>query len=531
MAIEGGSGVPYSFNLISEPFIPCILSNGQRAELSLRDALLRAQEVAEIRDDSPLVTIALHRLLLAILHRCNSGPKNAAERVAIWQSGRFDPARVTAYFDKWHDRFDLFHDSFPFFQRAGFVTKDPSGMNRLAQERSRGNNAALFDHTSDAASPPVTPARAARLVIAEQAFAVGGGKSETGNTTHGPLVSAAVVLAQGKTLFETLWLNLTVFHETDPVPSLPDDAPLWERPPATPHTQPRTPRGYLDYLTWPSRTLRLHVAEHETQIAVTAVSYAQGRALELPPLFFDPMVAYSRKDASEPYRPVRFNEYRELWRESGALFTLREESHGLNRAPTCLHTLTAAKLKGILPGSARHRLSIFGVCTDKAKVNFWRQETLPLPCAFLERPELVERLRQALAFAESVGTALRSAVWAAAKNRLTAAEGGTADTDRVRGVVDSFAPDRWYWSQLERPFGLLMLDIAASGADLDACIDRWYGDSLEMTARRAYDGTIGRMNAGRDLKAVIAGRGKLAVELKKFRDDNHIPSRQKAGAP
>jgi CRISPR system Cascade subunit CasA len=523
--------VPPSFNLVHETFVPCLVLNGPPAEYGLQDALVNAHKIAEIRDESPLATIALHRLLLAVLHRCYQGPKNAAARAAIWRAGMFEADRIRAYCSKWAERFDLFHAKYPFFQTAGFSTKEPSGINRLAQELSRGNNAALFDHTTDDPPPALTSARAARVVIAEQAFAVGGGKSDTGNTTHAPLVSGAVALARGDTLFETLWLNLTVFTQKDPIASLADDAPLWERPPAEAHKQPGRPRGYLDYLTWQSRTLRLHPEEIDGRVVVRRVSYAQGRRLETATGFYDPMIAFFRRDKKDAFQPVRFNEFRDLWRDSAALFQVNTAHQDYDRAPTTLHSLTAFELKEVLPRSARYRLSVFGLCTDKAKVNFWRHETLPLPLAYLDHPELVEKLKQALGLAESVaGEALRPAAWAAAANWLTANSEMKPDTDRVRAVVDSFAPERLYWSRLERPFREHLVALAADGADLDACINGWYRNALHPAATDAFDQSIGRIDGGRDLKAVNVGRGLLFSRLKKIRNDNRIPDREKGGA-
>jgi CRISPR system Cascade subunit CasA len=520
-----------SFNLIEERFIPCVNLNGPAVECGLRDALLKAHEMVEVRDGSPLVTAALHRLLLAILHRCYRGPKNSAERVAIRRAGRFDPDRIAGYFREWADRLDLFHDTYPFYQRAGYRTKDPSGINRLAQELSRGNNAALFDHTTDEPPPAVTPARAARLVIAEQTFAVGGGKSDTGNTTHAPLVSGAAVLVRGETLFETLWLNLTRYDgEEQPVPCDEDDAPVWERPPAEPHKEPPTPRGYLDYLTWQSRTLRLHPEEVDGRVIVRRVSYAQGRKLETPAGFHDPMVAFSRRDKKDEFQPVRFNEFRDLWRDSTALFQVSETHQEYDRAPATVHALAAPELKEVLPRSAAYRLSAFGLCTDKAKVNFWRHETLPLPLAYLDRPELVESLKRALGLAEEVGKVLRAAAWAAAASWLTANPGMKPDTDRVRAVVESFAPERLYWSRLERKFHELLVALAADGADLAGCVSRWYWDALHPAATHAFEGSLGRIDGGRDLKAVNAGRGLLLSRLKKLRTDPANAIREKEGA-
>ena len=58
------------FNLVDQPWIPCLQrDSGKPQELSLRDTLTRAHEIRELPDDSPLVTVSLHRLLLAILQQ------------------------------------------------------------------------------------------------------------------------------------------------------------------------------------------------------------------------------------------------------------------------------------------------------------------------------------------------------------------------------------------------------------------------------------------------------------------------------
>ncbi len=243
------------------------------------------------------------------------------------------------------------------------------------------------------------------------------------------------------------------------------------------------------------------------------------------------MIAFFRRDKKDPLQPVRFNEFRDLWRDSAALFQVSEQHQVYDRAPTTLHSLTALELKEVLPRSARYRLSVFGLCTDKAKVNFWRHETLPLRLAYLDLPELVESLKRALSLAEAVASqALRPAAWAAVANWMTANPDMKPDTDRVRDVVDSFAPDRLYWSRLETPFRELLVALAADGADLSACINGWYWNTLHPAATAAFDQSIGRIDGGRDLKAVNTGRGLLYSRLKKIRNDNRIPDREKEGA-
>src|SRR6266508_695503 len=94
-----------SFNLLDEKWIPVVMAGGEPRELSLRDALIEADTAQELFDASPLVTAALHRLLLAVLWRVFP-QRSLAEWKALWQARRFDASRLDAYFDQWRERFD-----------------------------------------------------------------------------------------------------------------------------------------------------------------------------------------------------------------------------------------------------------------------------------------------------------------------------------------------------------------------------------------------------------------------------------------
>lgn len=76
------------FNLVDEPWIPCLmLEDNTREELSLGGVFARSREIRELYDPSPLVTVSLHRLLLAILHR-NFGPRNLDAWRDLWVRGQ-----------------------------------------------------------------------------------------------------------------------------------------------------------------------------------------------------------------------------------------------------------------------------------------------------------------------------------------------------------------------------------------------------------------------------------------------------------
>lgn len=529
-----------AFNLIAEPFIPCVRPNGQVVPYGLRDVLLKAHEIAELRDGSPLVTVALHRLLLAILHHCYEGPKNTAERVTIRDAGCFDPDRIARYFEYRADKFDLFHEKYPFYQRAGYVQDKPSGANRLVKELSRGNNPTLFDHTTDDPPMALAPAQAARAVITEQMFAYSAGKGKTGepHTLDAPTGRAAAVFTLGNTLFETLWLNLTIYNSDDkPIACDEDDGPIWERQPMPPYEDTKTPRGYLDFLTWQSRTIRLHPEIDGDQIAVRQVFYSQGRVWEQVAGFYDPFVAYERvPDVGD--RALQFRENRDLWRDSAALFQFGETDQF--RGTTCMHTLGNLVSDRHLAASDRYRVMVAGARVEPGHPNliFWRHESLPLPLVYLSDVALVGCLKQALRLAEKVARILRSATYQAViqikrDTGPTKPEEGetaldfTSGNDRLKkkkpdpigARVKALAPERGYWSRLEPRFRDLLPKLAEA-TDAEARsreIGRWFHADLSFLAKEAFTAVVRALSGSqRELHGVAVGENQLNRRLRKL---------------
>jgi len=550
-----------TFNLVDEAWIPCATSDGRVKHEGIFQTLASAAQYAEVRDSSPLVTMALHRMLLAILHRV-FGPESPEVWAELWQngSGRFDAKKLEEYLKNpaIFSRFDLFDDKQPFYQTASLPlgpleskTGRPKFVKpiwQIAHELAYSDSMNLFAHftVNDWETHPVD--EAARWLVAFQAFALGGlitteegRKVQDGSADAGQLVKSAVVLAKGENLFQTMMLNLVHYSAEDEVPfafKVNTDQPAWERNDERQlkdHQFERRYEGYLDMLTWQSRRVKL-IAERDPEgnyLGVSGVVAMKG--FQLPDDYwrfnYETMVGYIRaKDAKgeqDPWPPLGFRVGKDLWRDSHALFQTVAE--GCQR-PRNISWLNELRQAGHL-GRKQIQLDVAGMSADRAKIFFWRHESLPLPLVYLDRPELVGSLKRALTLAESVASeALRLAAWAAAVNWLTANAEMKPDTDRVRAVVDSFAPERLYWSRLERPFRELLVVLAADGADLAACVVNWYWDILHPAAKNAFDQSIGRIDGGRDLKAVNAGLGLLYSRLKKIRDDNRIPNQEKEGA-
>lgn len=507
------------FNLVDEPWIPCLMLDGSQRDLSLGDALISAHEVREIFDPSPLVTAGVYRLLLAVEHRCFPATYLVEWKI-LWTAGKFDKEKTDEYLKQWHERFDLFNQEHPFYQQAGFTAKKTTPLKRLGWEFAAGNNATLFDHSLDEDRPPIEPAMAARWIIATQCFAASAGKSETLHTKDSPMTRGAVILLQGNNLFETLALNLLNLYKPD-FPDFNDDAPVWERKECWQPGHNQKPNGKHEYLSWQSRSIRLLP---ESDGRVCECYFAQGRALA-DDWRNEPLFAY-RRDEKLGLIVWPFNEARAVWRDSHALFNLSGDAPF--QIPQGLRHLAALANEGFLDAHRMYQLQILGQSLESGQptIHFWRQERLPVKIEYLNRTELLENLRQALNLGEEAARKVQQSLWALARLLIAPASDSKAarqpDKKDVGNIVDSFGALPHYWSQLESPFKRLLLDLPQ-----DERVDEWgdvyYGEKelpswarmLQETALQSFRIASRSLdNSTRALKAVAIVEPQLRAKLR-----------------
>jgi CRISPR system Cascade subunit CasA len=499
-----------TFNLIDEPWIPCVGTDGNPVDLGLRAVLVEAHTLRELSGESPLVTAALYRLLLALLHRI-FGPDGYDAWYDLWESGHFDHGWVSAYLEQWAHRFDLFNPEHPFYQAADDRVK-PKSVNSLILELAFGNKATLFDHTTDAEGVLLTPAEGARAVVAAQVFGLAGLSGLPQKFTDGTCARGVIFLVQGETLFETLMLNLLRYPTDDDVmPHYPGDCPAWEmHDPFTPERS--RPRGYLDYLTWQNRRILLMPEEAPTGIVIRHMTLAPGLRLESD--VSDPMKHY-RVDEKRGLLVQRFNEERALWRDSSALFKLWDKSY---RPPRTFQWLSELVYEGgsDLGKSQTRRYIALGMANNQAKVDFYRSEHCPLPLRYLTQESLVQRLDEALKMAEGV----RGQLWGAARTLATLLLSPQSDADAGRqparqdldSLAGQWAIERDYWSRLEIPFRQML---EALPDDIEGTLTGWR-ETLHCTAWAAFDRVAGDLEYDpRHLKATVRARDQLAAGLGK----------------
>ncbi len=463
----------FTFNLITEPWIPVLRDDGSFSELGLRDVLIQSPQLREVAHDSPLFVASIYPLLTAIMHRILPGQTDS-ERVTewrrIWKQNSFNDADVKAidaYFEHWRDRFDLFHPRFPFYQVAGLEMNEASVLRRLAMEE---NNAPpLFANDADPDWQSPSPALAARLLVTIQNFALGFGKSsrakiagegiEPPYSADGPLLRGLTIWASGDTLFQTLMLCL-VPHE------LPHaDAPCWELD--APHesrdqlvnskrnTTP--PRGVCDLLTLQSRLIRLLPEERSGAVIVPRAFFTQGRSLEKDAAgrpSFHPLKLYN-VSTREGISLLSLSEDRAIWRNAHTL--LSRDARGQHQR-NLLHWMEQLSMKrDIFKHDFRPNLNVAGMATEPGKAGkflLWRHDRLPLPPKLLVDSDLVGRVESANKDAKVVADEMRRRFALVARTFIAGERDGGSkpDPDDVKAFVNKFDPRRTFWSRLEDHF-------------------------------------------------------------------------------
>jgi CRISPR system Cascade subunit CasA len=443
-----------SFNLTREPWIPVEGLDEAVVELSTRDVLQQAHNLRALADSSPLVVGALTRHLLAILHRAYDGPRTMTAWCTVASSGAFDGARIDAYLDDVEDRMDLFHAVHPFAQTRGLGARFGEYMSPIDEievvRAKWGSGRELFRHRPASPGPRMRPARAARALLAHQAFATGGLVKKPGeptSATAAPLARAGLVIVTGTTLFRTLVANLLVYNTDRPIPTGGAvDACSWEQAPLPVELSrvdepKRAPRGYLDLLTWLSR--RVELIEDHGIVSGFINAVGQGLADQSPR---DPMVAYRRHERLG-LLPVGIDMDLAFWRNAGALFeTVRGESAPFER-PHAIDLVADPRAIEILGRTAMYEIDVMGIAAEKSRIDAARLERLQTLARCFNDPDAGAAVRECIEQCRRLVDALRESLFAYAKWAL-APGGRDADTTAVRGLVDSFGALPAAWSAL-----------------------------------------------------------------------------------
>lgn len=487
------------YNLLDEPWIP-IITDGKTAKIGLTDLFRNLDTIEELQDPSPLTTVALHRLLLAILYR-NHKPQDLGEWAEL-HSNPWEPDSVLKYLHNHRDCFWLFHPERPFMQRIEIAKEKPSSLSKLQLERSTGNNSQLFDHSTDDIAIEMSFGAAARAIVTTQCWAVGGGKSggNRPNSTHGHQLLGATLLARGSSLWRTLLLNLAPMDFLGDTPRnfirQTTDLPTWEQP-LNDWPEKRPILGICDWLTWQSRGLLL--VEPPTAIDRTSeVIVVQGESVEESPLV-DPWMAYSQDD-KEGWRTCRISPDKAAWRDSESLFALHGQSD--SKASTSASLVAYRALQEEYPECAGSlTVDVIGMANDKAKLLLWRHERFRLSPDLFTDESCHDRLRVALEISQQADKCLHLALRLYAEQFLTMGN-RSPDAKDLSNHIKAVSRKDSYWAALEPCFHRFLHFIAEESA-----MHHWKGDVVSCI-ETAFTKSIDSCNTTpRHLRAATKAKG------------------------
>ncbi|MER7582072.1 type I-E CRISPR-associated protein Cse1/CasA [Kitasatospora sp. NPDC097691] len=418
------------YNLVDEPWLTVRpIGGGPPVKLGIAEALARSHDLAGlVVEFSTQLPAVLRQVLLPVVADATGAPqtlRQKGERLA--QKGGFTKEELDSlrtYLDEHHAKFDLFDPEGPFGQVAGLRTAkgETKGSAALVATAASGNNVPLFASRTDANALDLTAAQAAHWLVHAHCWdtaaiktgvvddpQVKAGKT-TGNPT-GPLGQLGVIVPTGRTLYETLLLNLPV----SPPGTL--GSPQWRRGPHVPAWKSRAAEGLLDLWTWQARRVRLLPHQDDAgQLRVARVVISAGDRLapvsDLEPHTAWTFTAPAKKSPSAlpERRPRRHTQGKAAWRGLEALLApTRQRTDGAFETSSLLDQVSALQEDDHLPADYPLQVETFGMVygTQSSVVEDVIHDAIPLPLLALHQDseahqllldvaEQAERLAQAV---------------------------------------------------------------------------------------------------------------------------------------
>ena len=490
------------FNLLDEPWVRVMRPDCTVEEVSLPEALLNAHGYVDLAGEMPTQDAAVLRVLLALLFAVFARvdaegreaplakPKDAIARWrALWESGRLPEKPLRDYFARWHDRFWLFDPDHPFFQVPDkawkrIVKKDGKAeevgtagdVAKLNGELLESNNKLRLFKTV-AGAEGLTYAQATRWLISLIAYDDTSAKATKdlpeGQKYPSPGVGwlgrLGYIQAQGKTLFETLLLNLTLLKDGKTLwggAALPEDAylslPCWEldRPRDRERTEVPLPKTFAALYTVQSRRIRLSRQGDR----VGGYLLLGGDFFAKEDAFVEQMTLWRNANAGKKNLPPSFvpsqhDTSKQFWREFPTAF-VPADKEGEHRPGVVSWVATLHNQKCLDQETLVH----FAVCAmgygDKyffVKDTF--EDGLAFHAALLDatgdvRERIVAEIELCEQAARAVGNLARD---------LAAAAGGEADGASAR--------EQFYF-RVDRPFRRWLEALDPEG-DVGKAIDEW----------------------------------------------------------
>ncbi|WP_432107689.1 type I-E CRISPR-associated protein Cse1/CasA [Streptomyces sp. AA1529] len=517
------------FNLVDEAWIPAQHADGHVARVSLRTALVYADELVSLPvEPSTLLPAVLRQTLLPLMLGALGAPGTLDEWSVRHAEGRFSERErklIDDHLDDQRSAFELFDEKWPFAQVGGLeaASGDTKPVSLLIPSVATGNNVPMFTAFAEAYPFSLSPQDAALWLLhahcwdtaAIKTGARGDGQAAKGKTTGnptGPLGQFGVIVPAGATLYETLILNTPVVP--DGLSS--EDRPQWQAAESGgPGWEARAALGLLDALTWQSRRIRLIPRETSGGLHVDRVVVCAGDRITAVRTEFEWHTAWTYtakpKKGQAPLRPRRHRSGEHAWQGLATLLALgREEDGDGPRTSGLLQQIGKLETSGRVPPGLPLQLHTCGLVygNQSAIVDDALADSLPLPVAALAADS-----RTRTAVLDAVEQADQTAQ---ALNRLS------ADLRRAEGAEPvawdkGQRPSVTFLQAVDVPMRRLLRGLQQASTDeerIEQGMEAWeqilsrlaWVTAHELLAAASPVSFLGRQKDGRTFRAALAMR-------------------------
>jgi len=517
---------PPTFNLCSDAWITVERSDGNLETLNILQALLEAHHIRALFEPSPLMVVAIHRLLVAILQD-SLRPQTAADLIAVWRNGQFPAEPLQTFVAQYVNRFDLFSEDAPFLQSADLPLKPAKGNKvkpaaYLFLEQPAGTAVTHYTHAYDKQQQFCSHC-AAKGLLAIPAFASSGGAGIKPSINGVPPI---YVLPGGETLFASLAASLTL-PEYEPPSLEPDqrenDTPWWRRhPPIVAKKGIVKQVGYLYGLTFPARRVRLHPIPGRApctrcgqitpwHVATMVYEMGESRPKKDVSQWQDPFVAYRKpKKDKDPPTPVRPIEGRSVWREFTSLFLPTDKAY----RPNILNQLEEEEeVRNSMPYGPDETIPFrtVGLRTDgKMKTFEWQESGFAVPPRLLTDLDSAGKIEQGIEFATQCNRIIKST--------FRQYFGGDGKTKRLESVVSQM--NTHYWQELGHVFHNHVQQYT-SQSDPNTLFQGWLKQVLQQ-AQTVFEEAINTLpDDGATLRRRIEAINHCRAKLRSYHNKNY----------
>jgi CRISPR type I-E-associated protein CasA/Cse1 len=394
--------------------------------VNLSQVFSDATRISELTG-SPLDVAAITRFLLAIVHLVDT-PTSLDAWAKLWGNRADLMSRCAQYIDAQADAWDLFHEQHPFGQ-ARDLKKTLNPTHVLVYEAARKQNPVLIDHHVVNAPVPVPGAALARALIVTNSYAGSSAAGRSATYWSGPLAMRTVAMLCGRTLDETLHLNLLVqAHRPGHY--------QWQRY-GHPADLGASSLDIVQRYLWTARRVRL-VPDDSGTAAVTMM-LEPGNNMPESERAEDPMVVMRKDSKGTAYVPFRLEAGRALWRSAHVLLNWHDDVRLLG-AVDQLHRLLR---RGFVSADQPVSMRLCGVAGEAQgpSSELWRDERLPFGLSVISDETRFSELVRAVSAADEGARVTRKRIYSFAARYLQNGAASTPDKANVGKLCDELSPD------------------------------------------------------------------------------------------